>query len=421
MNILYIHQYFTTRDGATGTRSYEFAKHLVAQGHSVTVITGDAHLKAYMPASDERVARFTMDGIEVVAIRNAYSNYMSTTARIKSFLSFMAKASRLSLQDKNIDVVLATSTPLTVAIPALLRRMWRKTPFVFEVRDLWPEAPIQMGIIRSPIVKKVLKTVEQHTYRKAEHVIALSPGMAKGVTDEGIATEKVTMIPNCSDLSLFDPSKAAAPELQAKYGLEGKFVVVHGGSMGIANGLQCVVEAAAALKRRQDDSVAFLLTGDGKTKPELEEACRREGLDNIHFTGSVPRKDMPDILALADLTLTSFQKVPILATNSPNKFFDAMAAGKPILVNSNGWTRQIVEGCKIGEYVDPDEPEAFADTLQRLKQDPEWLEEMGKRARAVAENDYDRQKLALHVERVLTNAVRPASAHRLKEAQARKF
>ncbi|MFM1651924.1 glycosyltransferase family 4 protein [Brevibacillus sp. B_LB10_24] len=405
MKVLYIHQYFTTREGSLGTRSYEFAKYLVGQGHQVTMITGDSSLASIPPDRQSRFYSFySIDGIDVIAVKNHYSNYMGYFRRILSFLQFVFFSSLKGLTLKGYDVVLATSTPLTVAIPALLIKYWNKVPFIFEVRDLWPEAPRQIGAIRSRLLISLLKGLERKTYQQAEHIIALSPGMLQGVLEEGISSRKVTMIPNCCDLDLFGQEDVCRAELREQYQLHGKLVVLHGGSMGIANGLDYLIGAAVKLREQNRDDIVFILAGDGKTRPLLEAMCEQHRLDNVIFTGALPRKKMPELFAAADITITSFQNLPILATNSPNKFFDSLAAGKPVIVNSAGWTKQLVEEYQVGFYVNPDDPGDLADLLIRLQNGMWDLAEMGRRARRLAEEKYERIKLARQVEAVLLAA-----------------
>lgn len=392
----------------TGTRSYENAKYLVRQGHAVTVLTGDAFLEGLTPVrTGKRYSEYEIDGIRVIAVRNRYSNYMSYMRRIGSFLRFMLDSSLLAIRQKRVDVVFATSTPLTVAVPALLMKLAKRVPYVFEVRDLWPEAPIQLGAIRSKLLAAMLRAFERMTYTHASHIVTLSPGMSEGVLRTGVRPDKITMVPNCSDLDLF--GRPDAVSLRDRYGLEGKLVAVHGGSMGVANGLDYIVRAAVHLKREGVDDIAFLLTGDGKTKPELERMCREHGLDNVIFTGAIPRKEMPSVLKTADIAIVSFRNIPILATNSPNKLFDALAAGLPIIVNSAGWTKDIVENNRIGFYVDPEKPEELSRLLMALRSEKQRLAEMGKGARKLAEEQYDRMKLVRNIEEVLL-AVRSETA-----------
>lgn len=408
MRILYIHQYFKTREGSSSTRSYEFAKRFVDSGHEVTILTGDSRMTSKdIPISKGIFSnQYLIDGIHVIAIKNSYSNYMSNIRRIFSFFSFLILASIKGIFTRKYDIVYATSTPLTVGVPALIMKLIKRTPFVFEVRDLWPEAPIQMGAIKSKPLIHILKILERSIYRHAEHVVALSPGMKEGVIKENTPKTKISMIPNSCDLDLFNNSKVPEIDFRDKYNLQDDFVVIHPGSMGKANGLQYILEAAFELKRMGNNTVKILLTGDGQTRPLLEKYCKDNELENVIFTGNVAKKKMPDLLGATDITITSFANIPILATNSPNKFFDSLAAGKPIIVNSNGWTKDIVNNHQVGFYVDPENPSELANLLDALSKDHSELKGMGLRSRRLAESKFDRNKLAKELETVLINSAK---------------
>ena len=255
-----MHQFFTTREGTGGTRSYEFARHLVRSGHEVTMVA----------AARAQPGRRVVDGIDLREVGGASPDYVSATglgnaARIAGFARFTAGGARAGLRGPRPDVVFATSPPLTIGLAgAAVARRWR-VPFVFEVRDLWPEAPIQMGALRSPSARRAARALERATYRSASHVVALSPGMREGVIAAGTAPERVTLIPNASDLELFSPDVEPG-DLRATLGLTDAFVASYFGTMGEANDLTQVVEAAALLRDRGDDSVAFVLQGDGKRR-----------------------------------------------------------------------------------------------------------------------------------------------------------
>jgi len=401
MRVLYIHQYFCTRNGRSGTRSYEFGRHLVAQGHQVTMLTSDSDLSDVRVPEGRGSARLQIDGIDVVAVRVPYSQHLGVAGRIQSFLKFMVASSVVACRLPQHDVVIATSTPLTVAVPGLLVSALRRIPLVFEVRDLWPEAPIQMQAIRNPWVIRTLRAFERFVYRRSAHVIALSPGMRDGVVQAGTDAAKVTIIPNCSDLDLFMPGPAD-PALAARYGVRNCFVVGYAGSMGEANDVEVLVRAADLLRDERD--IRFLLIGQGKQGGELQTRVQAMGLDNIVFAGSMPRREVADVLRIAGVCLVLFKNLPVLATNSPNKLFDALATGRPVIVNSNGWTRALVEQGRAGRYAEPGSPESLAEQIRWLRDHPAEAAAMGKAARQLAESDFDRRQCAMEFERVLAHA-----------------
>ena len=395
MRILYLHQFFMTRDGTGGTRSYEFARRLVEAGHEVTMVTaGDG---------TER----EVDGIRVVEARGGYGDYVLATGvgygrRLLAFGRFAVAATVAALRGPRPDVVFATSPPLTMALPAIVAaRRWR-APLVFEVRDLWPEAPIQMGALRSPWAQRLARWLERAVYRSAAEIVALSPGMRDGVVAGGGDPDRVALIPNASDLDLFSPDLDPG-DLRERLGLgAGDFVCAYFGTMGEANDLTQVVEAAVLLADRKD--IAFVLQGDGKRRAALEADVRRRGLDNVVFAPAGDKHAAARLAAASDACMTIFKDVPILATNSPNKLFDTFAAGRPAIVNTDGWQRVLVEEHEAGVYARPGDAAHLAEQVLALRDDPERARRYGANARALAEREFDRDLLAERLRGVLERA-----------------
>lgn len=398
LNILYLHQYFATLSSSTSIRSFIFSQKLVENGHQVTVITTDAFMKQEEPYKiTGDVKYYHIEGVEILAVHSDYSNFLGKKARIIEFLKFMRKAERVGKTLPNIDLIFATSTPLTIGITAMGLSKKLKVPFVFEVRDLWPEAPIQMGYIKSKPLQHILRRMEKRIYEKAAHIVCLSPGMADGVRLSGISEDKISVIPNLADLELFTDENinySLKQEIKEKWNLENQFIISHIGAMGEANGLHYLLDAAERISKQNVPDIQFLIVGSGKTKPELVSECERRNIQNVIFLDMIEKRDVPTYLDLAHITITSFLPKPILATNSPNKFFDALAAGKPIIVNSDGWTREIVEKHKIGYYVDARNPQQLADLLIELKDNKETLRGLKKEIKAVAEAEFSARRAA---------------------------
>jgi len=395
MRVLYLHQFFTTREGTGGTRSYEFARHLVHAGHEVTMLT----------AARGRPGRREVDGIAVHEVGGASPDYVTATGRghatrIAGFARFTAGAAARGVRGTRADVVFATSPPLTIGLAGIAAaRRWR-VPFVFEVRDLWPEAPIQMGALRSQGAQHAARALERATYRAAAHVVALSPGMRDGVIAAGVRPDRVTLIPNASDLELFSPDVDPG-DLRARLGLQDAFVASYFGTMGEANDLGQVVEAAAILRSRGEHSVAFVLQGDGKRRAGLKADIERRGLGNVHLLPAGDKHSAARLAAASDACMTIFKDVPILATNSPNKLFDTFAAGRAAIVNTDGWQRELVERNEAGVHVRGGDPADLAAQVLRLRNDPELTARMGANARHLAETEFDRRLLAERLRRLL--------------------
>jgi glycosyltransferase involved in cell wall biosynthesis len=385
MQILYLHQFFLTREGAGGTRSYEFARRFVERGHGVRMVTAADSMAAHRapPGARPKGDFRTVDGIEVVGVRGAYSNYMRATAmsnvgRMLAFARFALGATVAAVRGPRPDVVYATSPPLTMALPALVASLRWRAPLVFEVRDLWPEAPIQMGALRNPLAQRMARAVERFVYRRSARLIALSPGI-----QAALPPGKSVFVPNSADLDLFDPA-----------GPDGPFQVSYFGAMGEANDLTAVVEAA-----RLVPDVTFVLMGDGKRRAELELAAP----PNVSFR-SGSKTDVARLAAASNACLTLFKDVPVLATNSPNKLFDTFAAGRPAIVNMDGWMRELVERNEAGVYVRAGDAADLAEKVVWLRDNPHEAARMGANARALAERDFDRDVLAGRALAVLEEA-----------------
>ena len=413
MRIIYLEQLFRTTAMIGHTRAYEIARRLAAWGHDVHMVTSsfgntmnspDYHnvsvLDAYPDAKPAgRWFEAEVEGINVHLLPVPYSNYMGFAERIESYARFATGAARKAAALQG-DVIFATSPALTISLPAIYAARRSRTPFVFEVRDLWPEAPIQMGALTLKPLAWTALALERLAYNQASHIVALSPGMREGILARGVPERKVSVIPNSSDLDIFSP-EVDAGDFRARFGLEDKFVCLYFGAMGEANGLSFVLDAAAELLKRGRDDVAFVLHGDGKERPMLEARQRAEDLTNVIFSGQSTKKEVAHVVASADITMTIFKNVPILYTCSPNKMFDSFAAGKPVLTNMPGWLQSLVEDHQTGVFVEPDNALDFADKVVELAAHPKRLEVYGQNSRKLAEEMFARDKLTKQLEEVL--------------------
>jgi glycosyltransferase involved in cell wall biosynthesis len=409
--ILYIHQYFATRKGMTGTRSYEFAKYLVGKGHRVTMITSGLANKEFSVPEGQEYTQVETEGISVVPIAAGYNDPQVGTGmkgwrRMLKFYRFAMLASRVGRKLSRPDVVFATHTPLPIGLAGISLGRYFGVPFVFEVRDLWPEGLIDLGLLKNPLAILWLRRMAQKIYTAASQIVTLSPGMKEGIVKAGIPAERVTVIPNACDLDLFRPDLDISYWHQ-KLGLGGHFAAIYFGAMGKANGLEYIIEAARILMQRRKHHIAIILLGDGGQRPELEKMAKDYGLTNVIFAGPISRDEVARLVAACQICMTVIRPSKN-NTWSPNKMFDALAAGKPVLVNVPGWLGDIVKNNNCGRSLDPHKPEALADALEELSANPELCREMGRNARSVAEREFDRLKLAARLENILLNvAARP--------------
>ncbi len=393
MKVLYFHQHFSTRAGSTGTRSYEMAKRLIASGHEVTMVCGsyggaDSGLDTPF-ANGKR--RGKVDGIDIVEFGMGYSNKDRFLKRAVTFLKFAARSIALVFTEK-YDLIFATSTPLTAGIPGVVGRWLRGKPFVFEVRDLWPELPREMGVIKNPVVLILMDWLEWICYRSARRLVGLSPGIVAGIARRGVPASHIAMIPNGCDLDVF----SARGESWHPNGISATdFMAVFTGTHGIANGLEAVLDAALELKRRGRTDIKIVLIGDGGLKSELIARAQREGLTNVIFHAPVAKTRLAALLQGADLGLQILANVPAFYYGtSPNKFFDYIAAGLPVVVNYPGWLADIIGDNQCGITVPPDDSASFADALEHAEVHRAELAAMGLRATALAKNEFDRDLLS---------------------------
>jgi len=401
MRITYLHQYFNTPEMSGGTRSYEMARRLVAMGHEVNMVT------SWREEGGERDWYETEEaGIRVHWLPVPYSNHMSYSERMRAFVRFAWQAARKAASIP-ADVVFATSTPLTIALPGAYAARKRKVPMVFEVRDLWPDVPIAMGALPNPVMRIGAKRLEDFAYRRSNRIVALSPGMKEGVVSSGVPPERVAVIPNSSDLELFDPDTADRQLFREVHPELGKGpLVVYGGTMGRVNGVGYLARIASAAKQH-GSTIQFVVVGRGAEEEEVRKIASDEGVlgVNFHLYPPLPKKEMPNLLAAADVSVSLVINVEALWANSANKFFDALASGTPMAINHGGWQAELLRDTGAGLVLPPDAPEEAAARLEAFLSDREGLQGAGEAARELARSRFSRDDLAVQLERVLQDAV----------------
>jgi len=394
MHILYIHQHFTTPEGAGGTRSFEYSKQLVKEGHSVTLVCG-SHENGISGLNGQfvrGVRKGVVDNINIIEMEISYSSKYNFLKRSVIFFKFAWKSTIIALT-MNYDLIFCTSTPLTVAIPGILSHWLRNKVFVFEVRDLWPELPKEMGVISNPFVLMILSFLEWVSYRSADACIGLSPGIVEGIERRGVKPAKIEMIPNGSDIDLHQISPKRDGENSHRK--DDVLQAVFTGAHGIANGLNAVVNTAVELQARGRHDVKFNLIGNGMLKPELMERARKEKLTNIEFNDPISKYKLVEELKTMDVGLMILADIPAFYYGtSPNKFFDYIASGLPILINYPGWLASLVEERECGIYVPPGDPAAFADAMEHLAENRDNLKVMGDNAYQLALTEFERGKLS---------------------------
>ncbi len=405
MKIIYLHQYFKTPDMAGGTRSYEMARRLVAKGHEVHMITSGNPARGF-PSGSWRQSEEA--GIHVHWASVPYDNKMGFSRRMKAFLNFAAKAGPKAVS-LGSDVVFATSTPLTIALPAAYASWRLKAPLVFEVRDLWPAVPIAMGFLKNPFSVKAALWLEHFAYSRSDQIIALAPGMGEHVVSCGYPEGRVHIIPNGADLDLFDVGPEPGKELRKQLTwLGGRPLVSYLGTIGQANGVDYLARVAAETIKL-DTEICFAVIGDGKEAASVRGKAAESGvLDrNFFMVGPVSKKDVPKWLSATDLAAITLTGPRIVWRDSvSNKFFDALASRTPVANNFEGWSALVARDNGAGIIMNPDDPRAAAAQIVKHIRDVRWLTEAGQKAYDLATSRFDRNMLAEKLEAVLTAAVR---------------
>ena len=393
LKIIFFDQHFSTPQGSTGNRSYWFCRTLINSGHEVIIISGSYHgastgiNEPFVNGCREGV----VDGIRVIEYDMPYSNKDSFFKRAWIFMKFALRSTFFVLRE-SCDLVFATSTPLTIGIPGIITRWLKRKPFVFEVRDLWPELPREMGVITNPIILNLMSLLEWISYYSAHRLIGLSPGIVEGIARRGIEKSQIAMIPNGCDLNMFDQN---LEPLRPEGVDESDLMVIYTGTHGIANGLNAILDVALELKNRQIKGIKLVLVGDGKLKPELVHRAKNEKLNNVIFLDLMDKHKLTRLMAGADLGIQCLANVPAFYYGtSPNKFFDYIAAGLPVLNNYPGWIADMINTHQCGFAIPPDNAILFADSLEYAANHCDELESMGKAARKLAKSKFDRSMLA---------------------------
>jgi len=391
VRILYFHQHFNTPAQSGSTRSYEFAKQLINRGHTVCMVCGESAQFDLPNTNIKGIKRGIIDGIDIIQIALPYSNKYGIVKRSFIFIKFAWSGIKIALQE-DFDLLFATSTPLTAGIPGIVMKCFRKKKFVFEVRDLWPELPKALGM-KNPIFLWGMSILEWLSYRSADACIGLSPGICDGIRKRAGKHKRIIMIPNGCDLEIFKPGYRE--NLTLKGVKETNKVAIFTGAHGIANGLDAVLDAGKELKQMERNDIKLVFIGDGKMRPHLIERAEKESLDNCHFYDPMPKKELSKIVASADIGLMILANIPAFYYGtSPNKFFDYISSGLPVLNNYPGWLADMILENDLGVVVPPDDAKAFAKGLIKLADEKEDRDKKRHNARKYAEDNFSREKLS---------------------------
>lgn len=386
-----LHQHFKTPQGGGAIRSYYLARALAEAGHRVVVITSH---------NDKNRVVVEREGIEVHYLPIPYDNRLKFYARGWAFFKYVVEACREASSFRDFDINYAISVPLTVGLAARWLKIRYNMPFIFEVGDLWPDAPIQMGYVQNPFFQRALYAIEKKIYQRADAVVTLSPAIRLAV-EAKVPEKKTYLIPNMADCEFFRPEEKR-PSLESKFGVQGKFVVSYVGALGVANGLDYFLECANA-SRKASLPIHFILCGDGAMREGLQANITRLNLSNVSLLDFTNRDGVKEIMNVTDSVFICYKNVPILETGSPNKFFDGLAAGKLIVINFGGWIKREVEAERCGVYTDPRHPTDFVREIGVFISDSALLKKYQSASRKLAEKKYSRTMLSDQFRRIFNN------------------
>ncbi len=384
MTIVYFYQYFTTPKGAYGTRVYEFTKKWVERGHKVVVVT------SIYSKSDISAEKFLetqeIDGITLKIINVTIDNKQSFLKRIYTFLvySFFSMFYAFTLK---CDVVISSSGPITVGIPGLIAKYFRRKKFVFEVRDLWPEGPIELGVLNNKFIQKLSYFFEKICYKNSSLVVALSPGMKSNITDRFPDTNVIS-VTNSANIELFSSPKKEILHPQ----IIGKKIAIYSGNIGLVNNSELLYRAAKKLLEQGRDDIVIVLIGDGQQKKEIMK--KSAGVSTILCMDLMPKIELVNYVKNSLVSLIPLNDTPMLSTSSPNKLFESMSAAVPVIQTTNGWIKEMLETSKSGFTVSPAEESELVDKLIFLADNPVVANEMGQRGYDYAKANFDKDILS---------------------------
>jgi len=390
MKTLLINQAFVSPDEPGHTRHYELAQYLRKHGHELVIVGSDLNYQTGKRIIQHRGLSVDqdIDGVHVIRAAIVPSLHRSYFWRIISFVSFMVSSLVASLKVRDVDLVMGTTPPIFQAASVWLIACIRRKPFLLEVRDLWPEFGVGMGVLKNPVIIWMARRLEDFLYSRADKILVNSPAYVDYMLGRGVAQEKIAFIPYGTDLDNFNP-QVDGTAFRKKLGLTDKFVVLYAGALGQANDIHTLLRAASRIK--EDNRIRILLLGDGKEKASLQMEARRLELSNVIFADPIPKKEMPQALAAADVCLAILQDIPAFRTTYPNKVFDYMAAGKPTVLVIDGVIRQVMQASAGGVFVPPGDDAYLAQTLVKVSRDSKSLNQMGAAARCYMQKNMNRQ------------------------------
>ena len=413
MNVLYLCQVYETGSDVGSERHFYFCKHAVSKGHRATAITSNVDYKtARVKIPGEKGAVYRcIDGVDIHYVYSYADFRGSFLKRFYYYLTYLFSSIVQSLKLEKPDVVYAVSTPLTVGFLGYVISRLRGVPFVFEVTDVWPDAPVACGVVKNKALIKAAHWLEMFCYRKAAHIVGLTQGICENIIAKGIARDKISIITNGVDFSLFNKESNDSKRdlVRKKYGFDDRFVAMYMGAHGTYNSLGTIVDASIELK--EDPRFLFVFVGDGDEKLRLQKRVSEKKLSNVMFLPPVPRTDSPEVLAAADAFLLPNRKGEFFTGNLPNKLFDFLASAKPVVTTGSGETPNLILQAECGRVGLPEDSHSMVEFLVELAELPlEKRLKMGAKGRDYVMMNYDRKKLSERFLNILADAMKQQEA-----------
>jgi glycosyltransferase involved in cell wall biosynthesis len=404
MKILLINQAFVSPDEPGHTRHFEMAKFLQARGHELIIVASDLNYQTGQRTVARKgiFAEQIIDGVKIFRSYIYPALHRSYFWRVISFFSFMFSSVWTALQVRDVDLVMGTTPPIFQAVSAWFVALVRRKPFLLEVRDLWPEFGVSMGVLKNRLVIALARWLEMFLYKRATHILVNSPAYKEYMIAKGVSENKVTYIAYGTDVDMFN-QQVDGSSIRSELGVQDKFVALYAGALGQANDIDTILRAAQRLN--SEDRIRFVLFGDGKERPRLQSEAERMKLTKVIFASVRAKKEMPRVIASADVCLAILQDIPMFRTTYPNKVFDYMAAGRATVLAIDGVSRDLIESSNGGVFVQPGDDELLAKTILELSKDSQRVKQMGQNARDYLVRHLDRRDKLNETLELLENLV----------------
>jgi glycosyltransferase involved in cell wall biosynthesis len=403
LRLLFFSHYFPPEGNAPASRTYEMCRRWVREGHQVTVITSapnHPHGVLYPGYKNRLISRQVVDGIDVVRVWTFLAANKGKKRRALNFLSYMLTAIFVGLFVKRPNLVIATSPQFFCGWAGVVVSFLRKLPFVLEIRDIWPESIVAVGAMKKRLPLRILEWLERRMYASAKRIVTVGEGYRDRLVERGVPPEKLSVVTNGVDEEIFIP-RAGDPALRDRYALNGSFVCAYIGTVGMACGLDVVLRAGDALRRKGRSDIKFLIVGDGAEKAELERKARELRLKNVIFAGMHDKQSMPAFLATADACLVHLRKQRLFESVLPSKIFEAAGMGKPIVLGVEGYAAGLIRKLGAGVCIVPEDADGLVQAVERLADDRRFASELGASGQRGVLREFTREKLSRQYLRIL--------------------